>query len=57
MSEAADKWQKRFLRERKARKEAEALLEQKSLALYQTNKELKEAAALLEERVEQQLGS
>lgn len=53
MSEAADKWQKRFLRERKARKEAEALLEQKSLALYQTNKELKEAAALLEERVEQ----
>ena len=47
--EAADKWEKRFLRERKARKEAEALLEQKSLALYRTNKELMEAALLLEE--------
>lgn len=51
--EAADKWEKRFLRERKARKEAEALLEQKSLALYRTNKELMEAALLLEERVEE----
>jgi serine phosphatase RsbU (regulator of sigma subunit) len=41
MSEDADRWKKRFERERKARKEAESLLEEKSLQLFNTNVELK----------------
>ena len=37
------KWQKRFDRERKARKQAEQLLEEKSRELYEQNKKLKKA--------------
>lgn len=43
--------QRRFDRERKARKEAERLLEQKSLALYQANKDLSKQAVILESKV------
>ena len=43
--------ERRFHRERKARKEAEQLLEQKSLALYNVNKQLTANAAELERRV------
>jgi signal transduction histidine kinase/CheY-like chemotaxis protein len=35
-----DKWEKRFLRERMARNEAEKLLEEKSLALFNRNEQL-----------------
>jgi len=38
-------------RERRARQEAEALLEEKSRALYDSNQELREANATLDERV------
>ena len=38
---AENKWEKRFLRERNARKQAEKLLEEKSLALYEQNEHLK----------------
>jgi serine phosphatase RsbU (regulator of sigma subunit) len=41
MSEESSRWKQRFERERKARKEAELLLEQKSLELYSANEELK----------------
>jgi signal transduction histidine kinase/CheY-like chemotaxis protein len=44
--------QRRLERERAARKQAEALLEEKSLALYQSNEALKAAAARLEAEVE-----
>ena len=43
--------ERRFHRERKARKAAEQLLEQKSLELYNVNKELSSNAAELEQRV------
>lgn len=43
--------ERRFQRERKARKEAEQLLEQKSLELYSVNKQLTANAAELEQRV------
>jgi signal transduction histidine kinase/DNA-binding response OmpR family regulator len=43
--------QRRLERERQARKQAEALLEQKSLELYQTNQELRQLAEHLEELV------
>lgn len=43
--------QKRSLRERLARKEAEALLEAKSLDLYTANQALQRLADQLEERV------
>ena len=42
------RWQRRLDRERQARKQAEALLEQKSLELYQANRELKGAVEALE---------
>jgi signal transduction histidine kinase/CheY-like chemotaxis protein/HPt (histidine-containing phosphotransfer) domain-containing protein len=47
-----DKWQRRFERERQARKEAERLLEQKSRELYQTNKLLEATLRDLESQVE-----
>ena len=43
--------ERRFNRERKARKAAEKLLEQKSLELYSVNKQLTANAAELEQRV------
>lgn len=45
------RWQKRFERERQARKEAEKLLEEKSLALYESNLELQGLADALEQKV------
>lgn len=45
--------QRRFERERKARKEAEAILEAKSLALFQANQTLQELTTTLERRVEE----
>ena len=53
MQEEADKWQRRFERERVARKEAELLLEEKSLALFHSNQELKQLASSLETQVAQ----
>jgi signal transduction histidine kinase/DNA-binding response OmpR family regulator len=44
-------WKRRLERERQARKAAEALLEHKSLELYQTNQELRQLANHLEELV------
>ena len=44
-------FEKRFLRERKARKQAEQLLESKSLALYESNQALKALADSLETKV------
>jgi PAS domain S-box-containing protein len=41
MSDDAEKWQRRFERERAARREAERLLEVKSSELYQTNERLR----------------
>ena len=40
--EEGEKWKKRFERERLARLEAESLLEQKSLALYESNLQLQD---------------
>jgi signal transduction histidine kinase len=47
-----EKWQRRFERERQARKEAERLLEQKSRELYNTNKLLEATLLDLESQVE-----
>lgn len=47
------RWQKRIERERIARTEAERLLEEKSLALYERNVELRELASNLEKLVDQ----
>jgi signal transduction histidine kinase/ActR/RegA family two-component response regulator len=47
------RWQKRVQREREARKQAEKLLEDKSLALYKANHELRELADSLEKKVAQ----
>lgn len=47
----ADLFEKRFWRERKARKQAEQLLETKSLELYHTNQALQDAAQDLEQTV------
>ncbi len=44
----AQRWQRRLERERQARKQAEALLERKSLELYRANQELKGAVEALE---------
>lgn len=49
----SDKLQKRLDREKRARQEAEKLLEEKSLDLYQANKELSQFATNLEKLVEQ----
>ncbi|HEY7494570.1 MAG TPA: HAMP domain-containing sensor histidine kinase [Candidatus Tectomicrobia bacterium] len=43
--------QRRLAREKQARQQAEALLEQKSLELYRANDQLKQAAQQLEQRV------
>ncbi len=51
MEDESSKWQKRFERERLARKEAERLLEDKSLALFGTNQALQELARGLEAQV------
>jgi len=62
MSDEVDPWKHRFERERKARKEAERLLEQKSLELYLANqtlnqKVLEQTAALREALEEARAGS
>lgn len=46
-----EKWTKRLMRERAARKESERLLEEKSLALFYLNKQLQAARDELEARV------
>ena len=46
-----DVWEKRFRRERTARKESERLLEEKSLELFHANRDLKDLNADLENRV------
>ncbi|MCB1085431.1 MAG: PAS domain S-box protein [Verrucomicrobiae bacterium] len=51
MNQETDKWQRRFERERAARKEAERLLEEKSLDLYEANQRLREDARGLEHAV------
>jgi signal transduction histidine kinase len=50
-----DKWEKRFYREREARKVAENLLEEKSLELYNKNEELKILNTNLENRVKEEV--
>lgn len=50
--EEAEKWQKRFERERNARKESERLLEAKSLELYEANKQLSQQVAEKGSRLE-----
>ena len=62
MSDEVDAWQRRFERERAARKEAERLLELKSLELYEANqglsqKVLEQTAALREALEEARAGS
>lgn len=52
-AELVRRLEKRVQRERNARKQAEQLLENKSLALYQTNQELRALADSLEHRMEQ----
>jgi len=47
----ANPFEKRFLRERQARKQAEQILESKSLELYNSNKALQEMANDLEQKV------
>ncbi|MFA6700108.1 MAG: histidine kinase dimerization/phospho-acceptor domain-containing protein [Thiomicrospira sp.] len=51
LSALEHRWQKRLERERLARKQAETLLEDKSLALYKANLELRELADSLEKKV------
>src|SRR5574343_620093 len=51
MSEDLARWERRLARERAARKEAERLLEEKSLALYAANRELAGQADALEHEV------
>lgn len=53
MTDEVDRLQRRLERDRKARKEAERLLEEKSLALYQVNRSLQALASNLETEVEQ----
>jgi len=53
MQNELELYKRRFERERKARKEAEALLENKSLELYRANQTLQQWAADLEKRVEE----
>lgn len=48
-----ERWQRRIERERASRKEAERLLEKKSLELYQSNLDLKVLADELEQKVRQ----
>ncbi|WP_052501700.1 ATP-binding protein [Thiomicrospira microaerophila] len=51
ISQLETRWQRRLEREKRARKEAESLLEEKSLALYQTNLALQQQANNLEQAV------
>jgi two-component system, sensor histidine kinase len=51
MTEQEIRWQRRLDRERLARKEAERLLEEKSLALYKSNQGLQSLALDLEQKV------
>ena len=51
MSDELKLLQRRLERERNARKQAESLLEKKSLELYQANKELQDFAESLEEQI------
>ncbi|MBI1324089.1 PAS domain S-box protein [bacterium] len=51
MSETEEIWRKRLERERAARKQAEALLERKSLELYESNRSLQASYDELEVRV------
>lgn len=53
MSDEIEKYKARAAREKNARKEAEKILEQKSLELYQSNLELKELTKHLENRVQE----
>ena len=50
-SDGLERWKSRYERQKAARQEAEALLEEKSAALYKTNEELKALTEELEERV------
>ena len=47
----AERWEKRFSREREARRKAESILEQRSRELYAANRALEAAKQTLEERV------
>lgn len=47
-----DRWEKRFDRERAARRQAEAVLEKRSRSLYELNHALEQAKAELENRVQ-----
>ncbi len=47
----AEKWRKRFARERAARKQAEALLEDKSLELFHANQDLRRRSGNLEKLI------
>lgn len=49
----AERWEKRFNRERAARRQAEAILEERSRALYEVNQALEHAKEGLEERVKE----
>ena len=46
-----DKWHLRFERERKARREAEHLLEEKSLALFKANQQLSQKVARQDDQI------
>ncbi len=46
-----ERWEKRFLRERDARRQAESILEQRSRELYAANRALEASKAELEDRV------
>ncbi|MBU0498719.1 MAG: response regulator [Gammaproteobacteria bacterium] len=48
-----EKWRLRFERERRSRKEAEELLEQKAVELYRANRQLLENLLSLEKRIEE----
>ncbi|WP_269539100.1 ATP-binding protein [Cerasicoccus fimbriatus] len=52
MIEEIEKWRKRYDRERNARKEAERLLEDKALRLFEKNRELEELSGKLAQTVE-----
>lgn len=48
-----ERWEKRFNRERAARRQAESILEERSRALYEVNQALEQAKASLEHRVQE----
>ena len=53
MEDENNKWQRRFERERNARKIAENMLEEKALRVYQTNQELQDHLNTLENRIKE----